>query len=151
MYSRDTSIKTGSPLSTRPVQSRHTGTDAGAWFTGPKVAFSAVIGQLLMVTDCDWGYVRHHAPPAQGGTFVSPRHNPDRCPATREVLNRVGDKWSVLIVGMLGGGLSDWADDNRVTIQAARDRFDAAEAKRVEGARRAGRATVTGLLVSLKS
>jgi hypothetical protein len=35
---------------------------------------------------------------------MSPRHNPDRCLATREVLNRVGDKWSVLIVGMLGGG-----------------------------------------------
>ena len=26
--------------------------------------------------------------------------------------------------------LSDWADDNRMTVQAARDRFDAAEAKR---------------------
>jgi hypothetical protein len=24
---------------------------------------------------------------------MSPRHNPDRCLATREVLNRVGDKW----------------------------------------------------------
>src|SRR5580692_10729336 len=35
---------------------------------------------------------------------MSPRHNPDRCLATREVLNRVGDKWSVLIVGMLGDG-----------------------------------------------
>src|ERR1700685_337769 len=35
---------------------------------------------------------------------MSPRHNPDRCLATREVLNRVGDKWSVLIVGLLGGG-----------------------------------------------
>jgi DNA-binding HxlR family transcriptional regulator len=135
---------------------------------------------------------------------MSPRHNPDRCLATREVLNRVGDKWSVLIVGMLGGGprrfndlrrsiegisqrmltltlrglerdglvkrtmfptipprvdyeltrqgltllepiqaLSDWADDNRVTVQAARDRFDAAEAKREQGARRGERATGT--------
>jgi DNA-binding HxlR family transcriptional regulator len=118
---------------------------------------------------------------------MSPRHNHGRCLATREVLNRVGDKWSVLIVGTLGGGprrfsdlrrsiegisqrvltltlrglerdglvkrtvfptipprvdyeltkqgltllepiraLSDWADDNRMTVQAARDRFDAA-------------------------
>jgi DNA-binding HxlR family transcriptional regulator len=135
---------------------------------------------------------------------MSPRHNPDRCLATREVLNRVGDKWSVLIVGMLGGGprrfndlrrsiegisqrmltltlrglerdglvkrtvfptipprvdyeltrqgltllepiqaLSDWADDNRVTVQAARDRFDAAEAKRAQGARSGERANGT--------
>jgi DNA-binding HxlR family transcriptional regulator len=38
--------------------------------------------------------------------------------------------------------LSDWADDNRMTIQAARDRFDAAEAKR-EQARRSERAKDT--------
>jgi DNA-binding HxlR family transcriptional regulator len=123
---------------------------------------------------------------------MSPRHNPDQCLATREVLTRVGDKWSVLIVGTLGGGprrfndlrrsiegisqrmltltlrglerdglvkrtmfatipprvdyeltkqgltllapiqaLSDWAGENRVTVQSARDRFDALEAKRV--------------------
>ena len=40
---------------------------------------------------------------------MSPSHNertndPSACPAVREVLNRVGDKWSVLIVGMLGAG-----------------------------------------------
>jgi DNA-binding HxlR family transcriptional regulator len=28
----------------------------------------------------------------------------DGCPAVREVLNRVGDKWSVLLIGMLGAG-----------------------------------------------
>jgi DNA-binding HxlR family transcriptional regulator len=31
-------------------------------------------------------------------------HGPDACPAVREVLNRVGDKWSVLVVGLLGDG-----------------------------------------------
>jgi DNA-binding HxlR family transcriptional regulator len=31
-------------------------------------------------------------------------HSPDACPAVREVLSRVGDKWSVLIVSLLGGG-----------------------------------------------
>ena len=46
---------------------------------------------------------------AQEGTFMSPSHSEithsaDACPAVREVLNRVGDKWSVLIVGMLGSG-----------------------------------------------
>src|SRR5216684_4314990 len=38
---------------------------------------------------------------------MSPRHNDhtsEGCLAAREVLNRVGDKWSVLIVAMLGDG-----------------------------------------------
>jgi DNA-binding HxlR family transcriptional regulator len=39
---------------------------------------------------------------------MSPRnnklHRPDACPAVREVLNRVGDKWSVQIVALLGDG-----------------------------------------------
>jgi DNA-binding HxlR family transcriptional regulator len=34
----------------------------------------------------------------------SHKHVPAECPAVREVLNRVGDKWSVQVVGMLGGG-----------------------------------------------
>jgi DNA-binding HxlR family transcriptional regulator len=32
------------------------------------------------------------------------KHVPDSCVAIREVLNRVGDKWSVLIVGLLADG-----------------------------------------------
>jgi hypothetical protein len=39
--------------------------------------------------------------------------------------------------------LSDWADDNRMTVQAARDRFDAAEAKREQGTRPRERASGT--------
>jgi DNA-binding HxlR family transcriptional regulator len=38
---------------------------------------------------------------------MSPSHkglSPERCPAVREVLNRVGDKWSVQIVALLGDG-----------------------------------------------
>lgn len=31
-------------------------------------------------------------------------HDRDACPAVREVLNRVGDKWSVLVVSLLGDG-----------------------------------------------
>jgi DNA-binding HxlR family transcriptional regulator len=34
----------------------------------------------------------------------SHKHVPEKCPAVREVLNRVGDKWSVQVVGMLGDG-----------------------------------------------
>src|SRR5260370_32546354 len=42
----------------------------------------------------------------QEGTFMSPSHKhvSDSCLAVREVLNRVGDKWSVLIVGLLADG-----------------------------------------------
>ena len=32
------------------------------------------------------------------------RHDPRECPAVREVLNRVGDKWSVLVIGVLSDG-----------------------------------------------
>jgi DNA-binding HxlR family transcriptional regulator len=38
---------------------------------------------------------------------MSPRNmrgSHDRCVAVREVLNRVGDKWSVLVIGVLGAG-----------------------------------------------
>ena len=36
---------------------------------------------------------------------MSPRHNrKESCPAVREVLHRVGDKWSVQIVALLGDG-----------------------------------------------
>jgi DNA-binding HxlR family transcriptional regulator len=40
----------------------------------------------------------------QEGTLMSPSHNhvSGKCLAVREVLNRVGDKWSVLIVALLG-------------------------------------------------
>jgi DNA-binding HxlR family transcriptional regulator len=33
---------------------------------------------------------------------LSHRHDPAKCLAVREVLNRIGDKWSVQVVGMLG-------------------------------------------------
>ena len=35
---------------------------------------------------------------------MSPRHDKETCPAIREVLDRVGDKWSVLVVGSLHDG-----------------------------------------------
>jgi DNA-binding HxlR family transcriptional regulator len=42
---------------------------------------------------------------------VDPKH--ERCIAVREVLNRVGDKWSVLIVGMLGDGAMRFSELKR--------------------------------------
>ena len=46
---------------------------------------------------------------------MSPGHNhvPGRCPAVREVLNRVGDKWSVLIVALLGDGTKRFSELRR--------------------------------------
>lgn len=125
--------------------------------------------------------------------LIQVSHSASSCPAIREVLDRVGDKWSVLIVTILGGGrkrfselrrsiegisqrmltltlkalerdglvtrtvhptvpprveydltelgrtllvpidaLAEWAGDNRVRIQDARDRYDAREARRAK-------------------
>lgn len=45
---------------------------------------------------------------------MSPRNNRvERCPAVREVLNRVGDKWSVQIVDLLGDGAMRFSDLRR--------------------------------------
>jgi DNA-binding HxlR family transcriptional regulator len=50
----------------------------------------------------------------QEGTPMSPRNNRvERCPAVREVLNRVGDKWSVQIVDLLGDGAMRFSDLRR--------------------------------------
>jgi DNA-binding HxlR family transcriptional regulator len=48
-------------------------------------------------------------------TFAEHGHNPDACPAVREVLNRVGDKWSVLVVSMLGNGPKRFGELRRAT------------------------------------
>ncbi|HLX83321.1 MAG TPA: helix-turn-helix domain-containing protein [Terriglobales bacterium] len=43
----------------------------------------------------------------------SHKHVPTSCLAVREVLNRVGDKWSVLIVQLLAGGPKRFSDLRR--------------------------------------
>ena len=47
---------------------------------------------------------------------MSPGHKHVRgeCPAVREVLNRIGDKWSVLIVVLLGDGRKRFSDLRRM-------------------------------------
>jgi len=44
--------------------------------------------------------------PTQGGTVLLLRHphNTEDCRAISEILQRVGDKWTVLVVGKLGHG-----------------------------------------------
>jgi DNA-binding HxlR family transcriptional regulator len=51
----------------------------------------------------------------QEGTSMSPghKHVPSECPAVREVLNRVGDKWSVLVVALLGDGKKRFSELRR--------------------------------------
>jgi DNA-binding HxlR family transcriptional regulator len=46
----------------------------------------------------------------------------DSCPAVREVLNRVGDKWSVLIVGLLADGPKRFSELRR-TIEGISQRM----------------------------
>jgi DNA-binding HxlR family transcriptional regulator len=43
---------------------------------------------------------------SQGGTFLKPRHihRSEDCRAVSDILQRVGDKWTVLVVGKLGEG-----------------------------------------------
>ena len=51
---------------------------------------------------------------SQEGTPMSPRNKvAEKCPAVREVLNRVGDKWSVQIVDFLGDGPMRFSDLRR--------------------------------------
>jgi DNA-binding HxlR family transcriptional regulator len=57
------------------------------------------------------------ARPARGHTGVTKAHPGDHagCVAVREVLNLVGDKWSVLIVGVLGNGPLRFSEIKRTT------------------------------------
>jgi len=41
------------------------------------------------------------------------KHVASECPAVREVLNRVGDKWSVLVVALLGDGKKRFSELRR--------------------------------------
>jgi DNA-binding HxlR family transcriptional regulator len=51
----------------------------------------------------------------QEGTFMSPRdkHVSGKCLVVREVLNRVGDKWSVQVVALLGDGKKRFSELRR--------------------------------------
>jgi DNA-binding HxlR family transcriptional regulator len=56
---------------------------------------------------------------------MSPRHTKgshQSCPAVREVLNRVGDKWSVFIVGLLEDGPKRFSELRR-TIEGISQRM----------------------------
>jgi len=50
------------------------------------------------------------------------KHVRGECPAVREVLNRVGDKWSVLVVALLGDGKKRFSELRR-TIEGISQRM----------------------------
>src|SRR5690606_28005578 len=47
---------------------------------------------------------RHGGPSATGVTQVRHDNLPDSCRPITAILSRVGDKWSVLVIGLLGDG-----------------------------------------------
>ncbi len=47
---------------------------------------------------------------------------PDACPAVRDVLSRVGDKWSVLVIGLLDDGPRRFSEIRR-TIEGVSQRM----------------------------
>jgi DNA-binding HxlR family transcriptional regulator len=51
----------------------------------------------------------------QGGTALLPSnlHVPEDCRAVSEILARVGDKWTVLVVGVLGDGAKRFSEIRR--------------------------------------
>ncbi|MBL8953174.1 MAG: helix-turn-helix transcriptional regulator [Myxococcaceae bacterium] len=53
---------------------------------------------------------------------MSPGNRDGTCVAMREVLNRVGDKWSVLVIGVLGGGPKRFSEIQR-TIEGISQRM----------------------------
>ena len=52
---------------------------------------------------------------AQEGTFPIPRHTLQTCGLAREILDRVGDKWSVLVVALLANGRMRFTEIKRAT------------------------------------
>jgi DNA-binding HxlR family transcriptional regulator len=64
---------------------------------------------------------------------MSPSHNhvSGKCLAVREVLNRVGDKWSVQVVGLLGDGKKRFSELRR-TIEGISQRMLALTLKGLE-------------------
>jgi DNA-binding HxlR family transcriptional regulator len=45
-----------------------------------------------------------HSRPSQVKTLVPDEETRDECSALAQVLNRIGDKWTVMVVGVLSGG-----------------------------------------------
>ncbi|MBL9037245.1 MAG: helix-turn-helix transcriptional regulator [Archangium sp.] len=82
------------------------------------MTFSELVLVWWLVPVCNKVWNDSHLNSTQGGTLKSPRHPhvPDphaSCVAAREVLNRVGDKWSVYVIGLLGDGAKRFSEIKR--------------------------------------
>ncbi len=82
----------------------------------------------IAVTVYNQGNITHCGKPRKGGTLkllgngkLTAEFDTD-CGATREILNRVGDKWSVLVVVLLGEGTMRF-NENKRTIDGISQRM----------------------------
>lgn len=66
-----------------------------------------------MVTLSNKGWNGVVAMAEQEGTFSEPRHTHERCTPVRQVLARVGDKWSILTVMLLRDGTKRFSELQR--------------------------------------
>src|SRR6476661_1524946 len=75
--------------------------------------------QILMLAEvvpvCNSAYIGNRLWRAQGGTFLKPGHMhlTGDCRAISEVLARVGDKWTVLVVNLMGSGPKRFSEIKR--------------------------------------
>jgi DNA-binding HxlR family transcriptional regulator len=67
-------------------------------------------------------FPRHTEGTVVAGTGPAERYPNDGCTTVREVLNRVGDKWSVLVIALLGGGTMRFTELQR-TIEGISQRM----------------------------
>ena len=99
-----------------------------------------VPGYFLCPGACWWPSER-----LSPGTRMSPRHTQvahESCPAVREVLHMVGDKWSVLVVVTLGQGPRRFSELRRgMSLDAVHDMLG--EPKRNKAGKQGDLATIT--------
>ena len=55
-------------------------------------------------------------PPTQEACRIHPSYDPSKCPVVSEMLARLGDKWTVLVIMTLGGGPQRFNDLKRAVV-----------------------------------
>src|SRR5262249_14457539 len=73
------------------------------------------LSRWLLVPTGDQHYIRNRVRNSQGGTSLKPGHMhlTGDCRAVSEVLARIGDKWTVLVVNLLGAGRKRFSESKR--------------------------------------
>src|SRR5690606_16002168 len=72
----------------------------------PILGLDIPVSYEALVSEGYLNYIGYWRDAPQGGTFLKPRHvhRSEDCRAVSDILQRVGDKWTVLVVGKLGEG-----------------------------------------------